>query len=168
MYEKRSDMIENENINDMAKKIKYYRKLKNLTQDELAERSGINISTIKKYECGIRNPKPDQLEKIANALGINMNSFISYDINTTKDVMAYIIKLQRDAGMKISGRKDKSGRYIPGSIKMSFDNSEINSVLAKYLDYIDESPDNINSDSEKMYMDYVYRNGEGEYHIETQ
>ena len=28
-----------------------------------------NSATIKKYEYGIRNPKPDQLLKITNALG---------------------------------------------------------------------------------------------------
>ena len=37
--------------------------------------SGINVGTIRKYELGIRNPKPDQLEKIATALGLNAVSY---------------------------------------------------------------------------------------------
>ena len=32
------------------------------------------------YEYGIRNPKPDQLLKIANALGISINIFMDFDI----------------------------------------------------------------------------------------
>jgi len=31
-----------------------------MSQDELAEKSGINISTIKKYKTGYRIPKPEQ------------------------------------------------------------------------------------------------------------
>ena len=41
-----------------------------------------NSATIKKYEYGIRNPKPDQLLKIANALGISINLFMDFDIET--------------------------------------------------------------------------------------
>ena len=59
-------MEQEENI--IAEKIKNFRKAKKLSQKELSERSGINLSIIKKYETGYRNPKPDQLIKIANAL----------------------------------------------------------------------------------------------------
>ena len=44
-----------------------------------------NLSTIKKYESGERNPKPDQLQKIAEALGISVTVFLDYDINTVSD-----------------------------------------------------------------------------------
>ena len=57
------------------KKIRAYREFRGYSQIQLAELSGINVGTIRKYELGIRNPKPDQLEKIATALGLNVSVF---------------------------------------------------------------------------------------------
>ena len=59
-----------------GEKIKYFRNMRGISQETLGQLSGINSATIKKYEYGIRNPKPDQLLKIANALGISINIFI--------------------------------------------------------------------------------------------
>ena len=57
------------------KKIRAYREFRGYNQIQLAELSGINVGTIRKYELGIRNPKPDQLEKISTALGLNVSVF---------------------------------------------------------------------------------------------
>ena len=59
----------------VGKKIRAYREFRGYSQIQLAELSGINVGTIRKYELGIRNPKPDQLEKIATALGLNVSDF---------------------------------------------------------------------------------------------
>lgn len=58
-----------------GEKIRYYRNLRGMSQETLGELSGIHYATIKKYELGIRNPKPEQLLKISNALGISINVF---------------------------------------------------------------------------------------------
>ena len=71
-----------DNRHSIGSKIQKYRKLKDMTQDELSKQSGIYLSTIKKYESGERNPKPDQLQKIAEALGISVTVFLDYDINS--------------------------------------------------------------------------------------
>ena len=47
----------------VGKKIRAFREFRGYSQIQLAELSGINVGTIRKYELGIRNPKPDQLEK---------------------------------------------------------------------------------------------------------
>lgn len=60
----------------VGKKIRAYREFRGYSQIQLAELSGINVGTIRKYELGIRNPKPDQLEKIATALGLNVSVFL--------------------------------------------------------------------------------------------
>ena len=39
---------------------------------QLSIKSGINLSTIKKYETDNRNPKLEQLEKIAAALDVSV------------------------------------------------------------------------------------------------
>ena len=59
----------------VGKKIRAFREFRGYSQIQLAELSGINVGTIRKYELGIRNPKPDQLEKIATALGLNVSVF---------------------------------------------------------------------------------------------
>ena len=59
----------------VGKKIRAYREFRGYSQIQLAELSGINEGTIRKYELGIRNPKPDQLEKIATALRLNVSVF---------------------------------------------------------------------------------------------
>ena len=59
----------------VGKKIRAFREFRRYSQIQLAELSGINVGTIRKYELGIRNPKPDQLEKIATALGLNVSVF---------------------------------------------------------------------------------------------
>ena len=59
----------------IGKKIRAYREFRGYSQIQLAELSGINVGTIRKYELGIRNPKPDQLEKIATALRLNVSVF---------------------------------------------------------------------------------------------
>ena len=69
----------------VGEKIKYYRNIRGISQEMLGNLSGINPATIKKYEYGIRNPKPDQLLKITNALGISINLFMDFDIETVSD-----------------------------------------------------------------------------------
>ena len=54
-----------------GEKIKYFRNMRGISQETLGQLSGINSATIKKYEYGIRNPKPDQLLKIANENNVN-------------------------------------------------------------------------------------------------
>ena len=48
---------------EINEKIRYFRKQRGLSQELLAERTGINVNTIRKYEMGIRNPKVEQLKK---------------------------------------------------------------------------------------------------------
>lgn len=63
---------------DVGINIKNIRMCRCLSQRALANLSGINEATIKKYECGIRKPKDDNLKKIAYALGIDYLIFRGY------------------------------------------------------------------------------------------
>lgn len=57
-------------------KIKMFRKLRGLTQAQLAEKSGVATISIHQYEADKRKPRLEQLEKIADALDVNLNSLI--------------------------------------------------------------------------------------------
>lgn len=59
----------------VGNRIKEFRLKCKLTQNKLSEKSGINASTIKKYESGERNPKRENLEKIAKALTVDVEAF---------------------------------------------------------------------------------------------
>lgn len=77
----------------IGNKIRAYREFRGLNQIQLAELSGINVGTIRKYELGIRNPKPDQLEKIAAALGLNVSVFLDFNIETVGDVLSLLFAI---------------------------------------------------------------------------
>ena len=58
-------------INNQIQEIKSYMKANRITYDELSERSGLSISTIKKIFSGISQyPRIDTMETIRRALGI--------------------------------------------------------------------------------------------------
>lgn len=53
---------------DIGQKIKAARKASGFTQDQLAQKSGVATITIRQYEAGKRQPRLEQLGKIAKAL----------------------------------------------------------------------------------------------------
>ena len=75
-------------------KLKELRKEKGLTQKELGAAIGISEVMIGQYERGVRTPKIEMREKIAYALGVTLNYFLS-DSDYTNEVLAQII----DAGI---------------------------------------------------------------------
>ena len=131
-----------------AQTIKKYRKIKNMSQEDLSNSSGINVSTIKKYETGNRLPKREQLEKIASALGINVNDFYDNSINTTGELLSTLISIEKQTDMKISGKKNKDGKYDPNTINISFTNNDVNTLLAEYLSYKDQYKETENESGE--------------------
>lgn len=84
------------NINITAVRLRRTRRLKGMTQQELADKVGLSKSTISKYEKGsIVNIKKNVLYKMASALGVsyaylldvNMPSFYSKDIDSEVETM---------------------------------------------------------------------------------
>ena len=127
-----------ENNNEkLAGKIKEYRKIKKMSQEDLANASGINISTIKKYECGYRNPKPEQIQKIADALGISISVLMPHEIISVNDVMSLLIQLEQQAGLKMSADQDENGKYIPETVSLKFTNKQVNIAITDYLKMVD-------------------------------
>lgn len=117
----------------VGEKIRTYRKMRGISQKMLGQLAGgINEVTIRKYEAGDRNPKPDQLLKIADALGISINIFMDFDIETVSDVLSLIFKMDEQLDVEFIGKKNKKGEYAPDSIALKFNNPLINEKLAKW------------------------------------
>lgn len=61
--------------------VREYRNRKKLTQKQLAELSGVSKSYIGDIECGRKIPRLETLERIANALRVNMSNLIKGDMD---------------------------------------------------------------------------------------
>lgn len=89
--------------------------MRGISKKMLRELTGdINEVTIRKYEAGDRYPKPDQLLKIANVLGICINFFMDFDIETVSDVLSLIFKLDKQIDLDFRGKKLCKRRLILG------------------------------------------------------
>lgn len=56
-------------MNTLGEKLRRLRKAQGLTQGELAEKVGVDIKTIVRYETGKNSPKVETLELITKELG---------------------------------------------------------------------------------------------------
>ena len=137
-----------------GEKIKYFRNTRGISQEMLGQLSGINSATIKKYEYGIRNPKPDQLLKIANALGISINIFMDFDIETVSDVLSLILKMDEQIDMKFEAEKDEEGNFKPSTVKMSFKNNMINKKICTYMKALEIRENLMNAKNEHSEEEY--------------
>ncbi len=66
-------------LNKLAKRIKELRKKSNLTQEELAEKSGVSYKHIQKLEGKyLHDPKLNTLKKLAKALKISLSELLKF------------------------------------------------------------------------------------------
>ena len=112
----------------VGKKIRAFREFRGYSQIQLAELSGINVGTIRKYELGILNPKPDQLEKIATALGLNVSVFLDFNIETVGDVLSILFAIDDSVNLSLSETSDQN-------IAMTFDNPTMQDFFKKWCQF---------------------------------
>lgn len=78
-----------------AKKLSSIRQSKGMSQRELANITKINRSTISMWELGEREPAFDQLQVLANALGVTVAELI--DDNENQEAIIVRMKQQQEA-----------------------------------------------------------------------
>ena len=79
--------------NQLGKRIQDLRKAQKLTQEMLAEKINIDITSLSKIETGRNYPQPETLCKIANALGVELNQLFLFEENfSAKDYVEAIYK----------------------------------------------------------------------------
>ena len=118
---------------NLSRTIKKYRKARKLTMEQLSEKSGINLSTLKKYETDNRNPKLEQLSKIAEALEVSVFEFLDIEVNSVNDIISLVNKMNIATDIDWDIDNDK--------VCISFKNKEINNCLKEYA--VDYKKDNI-------------------------
>ena len=65
--------------NLIGKRIKYIRSKKGLTQEKLAERSGLSLDYIGKIEVNINKPGIKAILKISNGLNIHIKELFNFE-----------------------------------------------------------------------------------------
>ena len=68
-------------------RIRYYRHIKSLSQEQLALQAGLNPAYFGQVERGLKCPTIDTLYKIANALNITMQDLLAADIGYDHDAV---------------------------------------------------------------------------------
>ncbi|PJX25137.1 hypothetical protein CAP47_02220 [Psychroflexus sp. S27] len=66
-------------MNLLAKKISEHRKIKGLTQEELAEQAKVNLRTIQRIENSESEPRTQTLQLICDVLEVNVEDILSRD-----------------------------------------------------------------------------------------
>lgn len=66
-------------FDNLINSIKERREMLNITQETLADLSGVGLRTLKQFESGKGNPTAETLNKLGNALGMEL----TFQIKTT-------------------------------------------------------------------------------------
>ena len=66
-------------MTEFNENLRRFRKEKGLTQKEMADRLGINMSTYSRYETGNREPYVPMVKKMADILGVTGDELIGLD-----------------------------------------------------------------------------------------
>ena len=65
---------------------------------------------------------------------MSITVFLDFDINTVSDVISLIMKLDGQSSLKISADKDAQGAFVPCTVRLAFDDPQINDAICSYLE----------------------------------
>jgi len=86
----------------LGQNIQTIRKLKGLTQQELADQIGINLQSLSKIERGVNYPTFDTLEKIIETLQVTPNELLSGELTSTAHMESTIMEfLKREERLNV-------------------------------------------------------------------
>lgn len=139
--------------------IKAAREKARMTQTELGEKIGVSGVAIMRYEKGTRQPRAEQLNRIANALGVPVSSFldekemtIDFTMQITR-ALALIKLLYELEGVPIAVKEliEKQGLDIESLI------SQLATVILKayHPSEIDKIRNQLNSEGWKRVLEFA-------------
>ena len=80
--------------------IRKYRKMRGMTQAQLAAACGMSDSAIRNYELGNREPGKDQTDAIAKALQIVPEALDNVSIESAREALELLFRLEDAMGLK--------------------------------------------------------------------
>jgi transcriptional regulator with XRE-family HTH domain len=78
------------NKNQLALRLKELRNQKGMSQEVLAEESGLSLRTIQRVENGETNPAGESLKRLSNALNVNPDELIDWAIKEDKKYLTFL------------------------------------------------------------------------------
>lgn len=113
-------------------KIRYLRTRMGITQGELADLSGIHPVSIRKYETNKMTPQAQQIEKIADALGVSSFAISGIEnkirLETKGDFMGLLLMLIKTNLLVIKGERGEDDGLIPETVSF-----EINPFVSQFF-----------------------------------
>jgi transcriptional regulator with XRE-family HTH domain len=74
----------------LSARVKELRNKKGMSQEVLAEESGLSLRTIQRIEKGDSNPTGDSLKRLSNALDVNPDELIDWTIKEDKKYLIFL------------------------------------------------------------------------------
>jgi len=103
---------------DFPQRLATIRKDRGLTQDTLAERVGVHVSQIRRYEAGTSAPTLDVLRKLAIALSVSADTLV-FDKNERGPDDD--LRLQFEATARLSDEEKQTVRRVLESLLLAHD-----------------------------------------------
>ncbi len=109
-------------LKTLAKRMKERRKIMGLSQEALAERSGVSSNFIARMETGERTPSLSTLIKLANALGASVSDLLNEDSGgEVGDLVDYVSHL-------LSGLDENNKGFLLRQFRMFAEHLKAESV----------------------------------------
>lgn len=107
-----------------GERIRMFRKARDMTQAQVAEAIGATEGTIRHYEKGERTPSAEQIAAIASVLGVSPAALSDYGIESARDALEVLFRLEDMAGLHPVETDDGMvlaiDEQVPGSQKIHY------------------------------------------------
>ena len=116
----------------IGEKKKYFRTRIGITQAKLAELSGIHPVSIRKYETNKMIPQAQQIDRIAEALGVSSFAITGFENNirleTIGDFMGLLIMLIKTKIVVVEGERDRDDLYKADTVSF-----KVNPLISQFF-----------------------------------
>ena len=85
----------------LGQRIQEIRKMRNLTQSQLAELVGLEVMTVSRIENGTQYPKPENLDKFSKILKVNVREIFDFGhYENKKELVQELTNVLKAASLK--------------------------------------------------------------------
>lgn len=148
-------------MNYFSKNLRHLRHLRNLSQEELARKIGMNRGNIASYEKGNAEPNINNLTKIGKFFNTDLNELIEKDLSFTNEVIMKIDHMEKGnnfPGDEAEEILKESLEDQKGAIEMfkrrSDEMARIFEGFRQFHKFRMENTDQLSEDVKKMALDY--------------
>lgn len=127
------------------------RKAKGYTQKQLAEKCGLATGTIQQYELNKREPRREQLQKIATALDVPLYKLMGFDGSIRVNITPEVEEISRIQNKLLSDRENVTKEELE-ILKKYYTSKQLNE-MAEVLDTSDNMLGSITSTDDIVYVD---------------